>query len=66
MIISAVVLALFAIIGTFFVSYTYDNTIDRINENKRLALLKAFNVLIPPKSHDNGIFSDIIQVTNKK
>jgi len=65
MIISAVVLALFAIIGTFFVSYTYDNTIDRINENKRLALLKAFHVLIPPDAHDNDIFTDIIQVTNK-
>ncbi|MCW8900573.1 MAG: electron transport complex subunit RsxG [Gammaproteobacteria bacterium] len=65
MIISAVVLALFAITGTFFVSYTYDNTIDRINENKRLALLKAFHVLIPPDAHDNDIFTDIIQVTNK-
>ena len=66
MIISAVVLALFAISGTFFVSYTYESTIDRINENKRLALLKAFHVLIPPTAHDNDIFSDIIQVTNKE
>ena len=65
MIISAVVLALFAIVGTFFVSFTYDNTIDRINENKRLALLKAFHVLISPDSHDNDIFTDIIQVKNK-
>ena len=43
MIISAIVLALFAASGTFFVSYIFDNTIDRIEENKRLALLKAFN-----------------------
>lgn len=66
MIISAVVLALFAVAGTFFVSYTFDNTIDRINENKRLALLKSIHVLISPTSHDNDIFTDIIQVTNKK
>jgi electron transport complex protein RnfG len=66
MIISAVVLALFAIAGTFFVSFTFDNTIDRINENKRLALLKAFHVLIPPTAHDNDVFSDIIQVKNKE
>lgn len=66
MIISALVLALFAIIGTFFVSFTYDNTIDRINENKRLALLKAFHVLIPPSAHDNDVFTDFIQVKNKK
>lgn len=65
MIISAVVLALFAIAGTFFVTYTYDNTIDRINENKRLALLNALHVLIPPSAHDNDIFTDIIQVKNK-
>lgn len=65
MIISAVVLALFAIAGTFFVSYTYDNTIDRINENKRLALLKAVHVLISPTEHDNDIFTDTIQVQNK-
>ncbi len=65
MIISAIVLALFAAAGTFFVSYTYDNTIDRIKENKRLALLKAFHVLISPEIHDNDIFTDIIQVKNK-
>jgi len=66
MIISAIVLALFAVIGTFFVSYTYDHTIDQINENKRLALLKAFHVLIPPDSHNNDIFSDVIQKQDKK
>jgi len=66
MIISAVLLAMFAIAGTFFVSYTFDNTIDRINENKRLALLKAFHVLIPPSAHDNDIFTDIISVQNKE
>jgi len=65
MIISAIVLALFAAAGTFFVSYTYDNTIDRIEENKRLALLKAFHVLISSEIHDNDIFTDIIQVQNK-
>jgi len=65
MIISAVVLALFAIAGTFFVSYTYDNTIDQINENKRLTLLKAFHVLIPPSAYDNDVFNDIIKVNNK-
>lgn len=65
MIISALVLAVFAIAGTFFVSFTFDNTIDRINENKRLALLKAFHVLISPSAHDNDIFTDITQVKNK-
>lgn len=65
MIISALVLALFAMAGTFFVSFTFDNTIDRINENKRIALLNALHVLISPAEHDNDIFNDFIQVTNK-
>jgi electron transport complex protein RnfG len=65
MIISAVLLALFAIAGTFFVSFTFENTIDRINENNRIALLKAFHVLISPQEHDNDIFSDFISVKNK-
>jgi len=65
MIISAIVLALFAVIGTFIVSYTYDHTIDQINENNRLALLKAFHVLISPDSHDNDIFNDVIQKQDK-
>jgi len=66
MIISAILLSLFAAVGTFFVSYTFDNSIDRINENKRLALLKAFHVLIPAAAHDNDIFNDIITVQNKE
>ena len=65
MIISAILLAMFATAGTFFVTYTFDNTIDRINENKRLALLKSIHVLIPPSAHDNDIFTDIISVKNK-
>lgn len=65
MIISALVLALFAMAGTFFVSFTFDNTVDRIKENKRIALLKSIHVLVPPTAHDNDVFTDIIKVQNK-
>lgn len=65
MVISAIVLALFAIAGTFFVSYTFDNTKHRIAENKRLALLKSIHILIPPNAHNNDIFKDVIKVKNK-
>ena len=65
MIISALALAIFAIAGTFLVSYTFDNTVDRIKENQRLALLKSIHVLIPSTAHDNDIFTDIIKVQNK-
>lgn len=65
MIISALLLALFAIVGTSLVAFTYDHTIDQINENKRNALLNAFQVLIPAKEYDNDIFNDFISVKNK-
>lgn len=65
MIISAIVLALFAIVGTFFITYTYDNTIDTINENMRYQILKTLHILISPELHDNDIFNDIIQIQNK-
>lgn len=66
MIISAMVLATFAGTGTFFIAYTYENTLDRINENKRIALLNAFHVLIKSEQHDNDMFTDYISVTNKE
>lgn len=65
MILSAIVLALFAASGTFVVGFIFDSTIDRIKENKRLALLKAFHVLIPSDMHDNDVFHDIISVHDK-
>ncbi len=65
MVISSLVLALFAIIGTLFVTFTYEQTIDQIRENTRLEMLRAFHVLIPPEQHDNDVFNDIKQVHNK-
>lgn len=49
----------------FFVSYIFDNTKNRIKENKRLALLKSIHILISPTAHNNDIFTDIIKVENK-
>ena len=43
MIISALLLALFAIVGTFFVSYTFDNTIERINEMLKQRSVKEYS-----------------------
>lgn len=66
MIISAVLLGLFSIAGTFLVSFTFDNTIDKIEENKRLALLRTLHVLVPPTTHNNDLFSDTIEVMDKE
>jgi electron transport complex protein RnfG len=65
MTISAVLLGLFAIIGTAMVAFIYDATAERIDANHRAFLLKSLHILVPPEQHDNDLFTDVITVTNK-
>ena len=66
MIISAVLLGLFAIIGTAMVALIHDATAERIAANHRAFLLKSLHTLVPPEQHDNDLFTDVITVTNKE
>jgi electron transport complex protein RnfG len=63
---TAVLLGLFAIIGTALVSLTFENTREQIAESEKQYLLKSLHELIPPEIHDNDIFSDTLQVTSPK
>lgn len=65
MTISAVLLGLFAIIGTAMVALIYDATAERIAANHRAFLLKSLHILVPPEQHDNDLFTDFITVSNK-
>ncbi|MCW9023839.1 MAG: electron transport complex subunit RsxG [Gammaproteobacteria bacterium] len=60
--ISAILLGLFAIVGTALVSLTYINTADRIAENHRNMLLRSLHELITPDQHDNDLFADTVEV----
>lgn len=62
---SAVLLGMFAIIGTTVVALIFDNTADRIAANERAFLLKSLHTLITPDMHDNDLFTDVIQVTDR-
>ena len=64
-VITAVILLLFAVIGTALVVYTFDNTRDRIAANERATLLRKLHQLIPPEAHDNILLEDIITVRDK-
>jgi len=59
---TAVILGLFAIIGTTLVALTFDNTADRIKESEREYLLRSLHALIPPDTHDNDLFADVLMV----
>lgn len=62
--ISAIILGLFAVIGTTLVSFTYESTHEQIKTNQRMALLRSLHHIIKPDEHDNDIFNDAIMVTN--
>ncbi len=66
MIISAVVLGIFSVVGTTMVAFTFEQTKEKIQENHKQATLRSLHQLIPPSEHDNDIFTDIIQVTSPK
>ena len=61
-IITAIILLMFAVIGTTLVSYTFDNTRDRIAANERATLLRKLHRLIPPGQYDNILLDDVIAV----
>ena len=65
LVITAIILLLFAVIGTALVVYTFDNTRDRIAANERATLLRKLHQLIPPDAHDNILLDDAITVSDK-
>ena len=61
-IITTIILMMFAVIGTALVSYTFDNTRDRIAANERATLLRKLHRLVPAELHDNILLDDAIEV----
>ncbi len=59
---STALLALFAIVGTALVAFTYDRTVEQIAENERQALLDSLHAIIDPNEYDNDIFADTVEL----
>jgi Na+-translocating ferredoxin:NAD+ oxidoreductase subunit G len=59
---SALFLFLFAVIGSGLVALTFDVTAERIVENQRRALLRSLNELVPQDRYDNDIYTDLVTV----
>lgn len=62
---TGLVLALFAVIGTGIVAYTFEQSRGRIAANESAALLEKLQVLIPAAEHDNDMLADKIEVTGR-
>jgi electron transport complex protein RnfG len=61
--ITAVILLVFAIIGTALVAATYEATRERIAANERATLMRKLNQLVPDDAYDNNFLDDVIDVT---
>ena len=61
---TAILLGVFAVIGTGLVAYTFKATEQPIAESQRAALLRSLHALIPNDVHDNDLYSDVITVHN--
>ena len=59
-IITTIILLLFAIIGTSMVAYTFEQTRDQIAANERATLLRKLHRLIPADRHDNVLLEDTV------
>ena len=59
---TAWLLAIFAVVSTGMLAYTYENTKERVAINERESLLHTLHALVPPGAHDNDLYDDTITV----
>lgn len=64
MLINAIFLGIFAIVGTAIVAFTYEKTKQRVADNKRQYKLRKLHELILPDLHDNDLDTDTISVND--
>jgi electron transport complex protein RnfG len=62
--ITALLLLLFSMVGTGMVAYTYKSTRSTIAANERANLLRNLNTLVPAERYDNALLNDTLGVRN--
>ncbi len=63
--ISGLLLAAFAGVGTAAVSFVHDNALPHITAVEKSRLLETLHQFVPPETHDNDMFSDTIEVRDQ-
>lgn len=64
MLLAALVLSVFALIAAVMIVFTYQNTAERIEQNKHDFILKNLNDVMPVNSYDNDLIADSYFVTD--
>jgi len=65
-VITAIILTLFAVIGGGLVSYTEQSTAGQIQINEKLALQKSLKNILPASAYDNDLTSSLITLPANK
>ncbi|VAW60933.1 Electron transport complex protein RnfG [hydrothermal vent metagenome] len=60
--VSGLILGLFAILGTSIVGVTHDVTFSKIADNERLATLRRLNQILPHNHYDNDLLNTTITI----
>ncbi|MDH5301444.1 MAG: electron transport complex subunit RsxG [Gammaproteobacteria bacterium] len=60
--IAGLALAVFGLVASALVGYTFENTKERIAENEKQALLNGLHEIIPADRIDNDLYNDFITV----
>lgn len=60
--VSGLILGLFAVVGTGLVGVTHDVTADRIADNERKALLRKLNQIVPHSQYDNDLLTTTLEI----
>lgn len=63
---TALLLGVFALIGTALVALTFDRTREPIAESEKQALLRSLHALVPDALHDNDMYTDTTTVTDRE
>jgi electron transport complex protein RnfG len=60
--ISAIILAAFAILGSSLVGFSYESTHEQILQNQRETLRRQINEVFPEVQHDNIVIDDVVSI----
>ncbi len=63
---SGLILGTFAVVGVSLVAMSFEATKERVDANRRAALLRSLYAVVKPEAHDNDLFDDVIKVSSPR
>jgi len=61
--VSGLMLGIFATVGTALVGFTHQATLEKIADNERLAILRKLNQILPADKYDNDLLNTTLEIS---